>query len=242
MTNVKLSEQQQAKYKKSVFTESDDRKIVEYMKNNAGSDRTPWFSLSKMLGYSGDTIRRRYNRILQPGDKKVTGRYTNEVSREIMEFIFEENENALTHHYAYSDPLWVNLGTKLNRRPFSLYVHWEEVIRPQILMYENGVDHVDFRPILIDVFEEKKITFRKEINWIEMAKDKRFKGTTPYYLTKIHSTLVASVKKTNPGIEDGDVTTEDLRQYLDSNISHKPSKHHTQRRLIQDYETIKNSL
>merc|ERR1712029_405375 len=37
---------------KIVFTESDDRKIIEYMNNNAESDRMPYSSLSKMLGYS----------------------------------------------------------------------------------------------------------------------------------------------------------------------------------------------
>ena len=66
----------------------------------------------------------------------VTGRHTREESREIMETIFKENEeeDALNHHYVLSDPVWNKLGTKLNRRPSSLYKHWEELIRPQILV------------------------------------------------------------------------------------------------------------
>jgi hypothetical protein len=85
---------------KIVFTESDDRKIVHYMINYAESDRMPYSSLSKMLGYPANTIHNRYTKILQHGGKVVTGRYTSKENREIMENIFEENENALNHLYA----------------------------------------------------------------------------------------------------------------------------------------------
>ena len=220
-----------------VFTESDDRKIVEYMKKNAESDKTPYSSLSKMLGYPRTVIHKRYTKILQPGGKVVTGRFTNKEDREIMETIFEENENALNHYFASSDPMWDKLGTKLNRRPYSLYLHWEGVIKPQILMYQNGVDHLDFRPILIDYFIEKGIQFRNETNWSEIVKAERFKGTTPYFLMRIYCNLVNAVKKTSPGIEDDDVTSEALLQYLDHR-SHNTIKDHS--RLISDYVTIKN--
>ena len=156
-----------------------------------------------------------------------------------METLFAENRNALNHHYVETDPVWDKLGSKLNRRPFYLFRHWEEVIRPQILMYENGVDHVDFRPVLIDYFIEKGILFRNETNWNEIVKDERFKGTTPRYLMGIYRDLVALVKRANPGIEDDDITSEVLRQYLD-NRSRNPKKDH--RKLIEDYVDIKNSL
>jgi len=222
-----------------VFTESDDKKIVEYMKNNAESDRTPYSSLSKMLGYPRSVIHKRYTRILQPGGNVVSGRYTNKENRIIMETIFEENENALNHYYASSDPMWDRLGSKLNRRPHSLFLHWEAVIKPQILMYENGVDHLDFRRILIDYFLEKGILFRNETNWSETVKDKRFKGTTPHFLQRIYCDLVKAVKRASPGTENDDVTSEALRQYLEHR-SRNPINHHS--KLIQDYETIKNSL
>merc|ERR1711971_795679 len=172
--------------------------------------------LSKMLGYPRGIIHLRYTRILKQGDKVVTGRYTSKENREIMETVFEENEDALNHHYVDTDPVWEKLRSKLNRRPLYLFNHWEEVIRPQILMYENGVDHVDFRHILVDYFIEKGILFRNETNWREIVKDKRFKGTTPRYLVKIYSHLVELVKRTNPGIKDDDITSEVLRQYLDN--------------------------
>ena len=35
-----------------VFTERDDKQILEYMANEAKTDRTPWASLSRLLGYS----------------------------------------------------------------------------------------------------------------------------------------------------------------------------------------------
>ena len=222
-----------------VFTESDDKKIVEYMKNNAESDRTPYSSLSKMLGYPRNVIQKRYTRILQPGGNVVSGRYTNKENREIMETIFEENENALNHYYASSDPMWDRLGSKLNRRPLSLFSRWEGVIKPQILLYQNGLDHLDFRRILIDYFLEKGILFRNETNWSEIVKDKRFKGTTPAFLQRIYCDLVKAVKRASPGIENNDVTSEALLQYLDQR-SQKPKNLHS--RLIQDYETIKNSL
>ena len=169
----------------------------------------------------------------------VSGKYTSKEDREIMETIFEEDANALNLYFAPSDPLWDKLGSKLNRRPFYLFRHWEMMIRPQILMYENGVDHVDFRLILIDYFIEKGILFRNETNWSEIVKDERFKGTTPRYLMKIYSQLVGNFKRANPDIEDDDITSEKLRQYLDHR-SRKQKKDH--RKLIEDYVDIKNSL
>jgi len=224
-----------------VFTESDDKQIVDYMQNKAESDKTPFKSLSKMLGYPIGTIYNRYTNILQPGGKVVTGRYTNEENREIMETFFEENENALNQYFSPSDPIWDKLGTKLNRRPYNLYNHWERVIRPQLLMYQNCVYHVDFRPILVDYFMEKGIMFRNETNcnWSEIVKDKRFKGTTPAYLIKLYGDLVTKVKTSNPGIEDDDISSEVLREYLDKR-SQKPRKDHS--KLIEDYVSIKNSF
>ena len=224
-----------------VFTESDDRQIIEYMENNAESDRTPYSSLSKILGYPRTVIHKRYTKILQPGGKVVTGRYTNQEDREIMETIFEENANALNHYFAPSDPMWVKVGSKLNRRPFSLYLRWEGVIKAQILMYQNGVDHLDFRPILIYYFIEKGILFRNETNWSEIVKDKRFKGTTPTFLMRLYCNLVDSVKRTTPGIVDEDVTSEMLLEYLD-NRSRNLNKVKSHSRIIQDYLTIKNSF
>ena len=173
----------------------------------------------------------------------VSGKYTSKEDREIMETIFEEKKNALHHHTAYSDPVWDKLGSKLNRRPHSLYIHWEGVIRPRILMHQNGVDHLDFRPILVDYFIEKDILFRNETkcNWSEIVKDKRFKGTTANYLSIIYRNLVRKVKITNPGIEYDDITSELVRQYLDSRSKNRQNvKQH--KSIIQDYLTIKNSF
>ena len=222
-----------------VFTESDDKKIVEYMKNNAESDRTPYSSLSKMLGYPRSVIYKRYIKILQPGGNVVSGRYTNKENRKIMETIFEGNENALNHNYASSDPMWDRLGSRLNRRPLSLFLRWEGVIKPQIFLYQNGLDHLDFRRILIDYFLEKGILFRNETNWSEIVKDKRFKGTTPHFLQRIYGNLVRSVKRASPGIENDDVTSEALLQYLDHR-SRNPINQHS--KLIKDYETIIKGL
>ena len=121
--------------------------LASFLLRKLESDKTPYSSLSKMLGYPGGIICARYTKILKLGDKVVTGKYTSKENREIMETIFEENEDSLNHHYVATDPVWEKLGSKLNRRPRNLYHHWEGVIRPRILMYENGVDHVDFRHI-----------------------------------------------------------------------------------------------
>ena len=46
-----LNKNEELKKTKIVFTKSDDRTIVEYMQNKTESDKTPWSSLSKILGY-----------------------------------------------------------------------------------------------------------------------------------------------------------------------------------------------
>ena len=56
---------------------------------------------------------------------------------------------------------------------------------------------------------------------------------------RFNGDLVIKVKKTNPGIEDDDITSEVLREYLD-NRSRNPKKDH--RKLIEDYVDIKNRL
>ena len=236
-----LNKKEELKKTRIVFTESDDKQILDYMHNKAEADKTPFSSLSKMLGYPIDTIWNRYTNILLPGGKVVTGKYSDKENWEIMKTFFEEYENALNQFISPSDPIWDKLGTKLNRRPYNLFKHWERVIRPQLLMYQHGVYDVDFRPILIDYFIENGILFRNETNcnWSEIVKDKRFKGTTPEYLIKIYADLVTKVKRSNPGIEDDDITSEVLREYLVKR-SQKHRKGHSM--LIQDYVSIKNSV
>ena len=239
--DILLNKKEELKKTRIVFTESDDKQILDYMHNKAEADKTPFSSLSKMLGYPIDTIWNRYTNILLPGGKVVTGKYSDKENWEIMKTFFEEYENALNQFISPSDPIWDKLGTKLNRRPYNLFKHWERVIRPQLLMYQHGVYDVDFRPILIDYFIENGILFRNETNcnWSEIVKDKRFKGTTPEYLIKIYADLVTKVKRSNPGIEDDDITSEVLREYLDKR-SQKHRKGHSM--LIQDYVSIKNSF
>merc|ERR1719339_140376 len=92
----------------------------------------------------------------------------------------------------------------------NIYQRWERVIRPSILMFENGMENVDFRPILIDYFVENGIKFRSEIKWSEIMKDERFSATTAYFLQQKYGDLVRSVKRVNPGIKDIEVTSEAL--------------------------------
>ena len=124
-----------------------------------------------------------------------------------------------------------------------LVIHWEGVIRPQILMHQNGVDHLDFRRILIDYFIEKGILFRNETNWSEIVKDERFKGTTSTFLQLCYGDLVRIVKKKYPGIEDDEITSEVIKSYLDS-INRRPTKDAKGgfSRLIEDYLAIKEKM
>ena len=222
-----------------VFTESDDRTIVDYMEKKAAVDSTPYASLSKMLGYSGKSIRERYIQTLKHGDKVVKGRFTDKENREIMKTIF--NENALKCHYTRSDPNWTDLGIQLNRRPRNIFDHWEAFIKPRIIQFENKIEIKDIRPVLIDYFLEKGIMFRSETNWGEIVKDKRFKGLTPHFLQRSYCNMVGAFKKANPGVEVDDITSEALHQYLDQRVR-KPKINNRISRLTEDYVNIKNSM
>ena len=226
---------------KIVFTESDDRQIIDYMENNAATDMTPYSTLSKMLGYTRGSIQKRYTLVLKTGgDKVVKGRYTDNENREIMNTIFKQNENALKHYYTLSDQLWTELGIQLNRRPRNIFDHWEAFIKPRIIQFENKIEIKDIRPVLIDYFLEKGIMFRSETNWGEIVKDKRFKGLTPHFLQRSYCNMVGAFKKANPGVEVDDITSEALHQYLDQRVR-KPKINKPIRRLIEDYVNIKNS-
>ena len=196
------------------FTERDDKQILDYMANEAKTDRTPYASLSKMLGYSAQSIRTRYNHILKHGCKH-SGAYTDDENRAIMLTLFQKNKNAQNQYYVPDDIVWENLSKKLHRTPKNIHHHWEGLIRPYILMFENGMENVDFRPILIDYFVANGIKFRSEIKWSEIMKDERFSGvTTAFFLQQKYGHLVKKVKKANPGIKDNEVTSEALQSYL----------------------------
>merc|ERR1719154_544724 len=200
--------------KRVVFTERDDKQILEYMANEAKTDKTPWASLSKILGYSKSSIRMRYKHILKHGCKNL-GAYTDDENRAIMLTLSKENTNLQNQYCVQDDIVWENLSKKLHRTPLNIYKHWEGVIRPSILMFENGMENVDFRPILIDYFVENGIKFRSEIKWSEIMKDERFSGvTTAFFLQQKYKSLVQAVKKANPGIKDNEVTSEALQSYL----------------------------
>merc|ERR1711976_729871 len=114
--------------------------------------------------------------------------------------------DALNNSYLPSNPLWDRLGKQLNRLPFRIYERWEKVIRNTLLMYEHGMENVDFRAILVDYFVENNIQYKNETKWSDIMEDERFKGrTTPLYLQRQYRNLRGNVKRKYPDIEDVDV-------------------------------------
>ena len=158
-----------------------------------------------------------------------------------MKTIFKQNKNALEHHYTLTDPIWNELGSHFNRLPQIIFHHWELFMKPTILQYENKMEIGDIRRILIGYFVEKGIKFRCEINWGEVAKDIRFQGMTPVFLSNKLAQMVDKVKKANPEIEGRDITIKDLQQYLVER-ARKPRVDKRVRRLIEIYENIKTSM
>ena len=171
----------------------------------------------------------------------VKGKYTDNENRKIMKIIVKQNENAIKHHYTLTDPIWTEIGIQLNRCPRNIYDHWEEDIKPRILQFENKIENEDIRHVLIDYFVEKGIKIRSEIDWREIIKDERFKGTTQRVLSKKLAHMVFCVKKANPDLEGDDITIEDLRQHSDER-GRKPRINKSVRGLIEIYENIKNGM
>ena len=229
---------------KIIFSDEDDKTIIVYMKNNGQTDKTPFKSLSKLMGYPPKIIQQRYKRTLQQqGDERKYGAFTATEDQEIMTSVFQDKKDALDQSYLPSDHLWDQLGRKLNRPPFGIYRHWEIVIRATLLMYEHGMENVDYRVMLVDYFVENNIQYRNETNWSDIMKDETFKGTTPFYLQQQYSNLVGGVRKKYPGIEDSEITSQFLKSYLDG-IGKRSTKIEkgSSSRLIQDYIAIKEKL
>ena len=160
-----------------------------------------------------------------------------------MTAVFQDNNDALNQLYFPSDPLWDHLGRKLNRLPIGIYRHWEDVIRATLLMYEHGMENVDYRVILVDYFVENNIQYRNETNWSDIMKDERFKGTTASNLQLKYANLVYEVKKKYPGIKDSEITSQCLKSYLDG-INKRITKFEKDRfwRRVHDYIAIKEKL
>ena len=155
--------------------------------------------------------------------------------------LIKENKNALHHYFSAYDQVWEKLSTKLNRSPYSIYERWERVMKPHILMFEHGLENVDFRPILVDYCVDNNIVFRNETNWREIAKDARFRGTTAHYLLDLYRDLLKTVKRTNPGLKDYEVTSEKLQNYLATRAKNrKLSKKY--KKLHEDFLKIRNAF
>ena len=215
--------------KRVAFTETEDKQILEYMSNEGNTDSSPYASLARKLGRSRMNIRSRYLTILKGGFNKAGtrgGRFTDDEDKEIMQMLFKENKKALHHYFSPNDQVWVKLSTKLNRGPFNIFLHWEGMMRPHILMFEHGLENVDFRPILVDYCVDNNIMYRNETNWSEIGKDARFSATTAYYLQKLYNNLVVAVKKTNPGMKDNEVTSETLQSYLATRATRTRTRNH----------------
>ena len=161
-----------------------------------------------------------------------------------MEGPVQDKKDALNHSYLESNPLWDQLGKQLNRQPLRIQQRWEQVIRATLLMYEHGMENVDFRAILVDYFVENNFQYRNETKWSDIMEDERFKArTTPLYLQQQYGTLVKIVKKKYPDIEDVEITSQFLKSYLDG-IGKRQTKIGKGgfSRLIQDYIAIKDKL
>ena len=94
---------------------------------------------------------------------------------------------------------------------------------------------------MIGYFVENGIMYRSEINWGEVAKDKRFHGMTSRFLSNKLKEMVGNFKRASPGIEVREITIEDLRQYLEERGSN-PRVDKSVRGLIEIYENINNSM
>ena len=111
-------------------------------------------------------------------------------------------------------------------------------MKPHILLFEHGLENVDFRPILVDYCVDNNIMFSNEANWSEIAKDARFRGMTAFYLKDLYHNLVGAVKKANPGIKEHELTSETLQSYLATRAKKKYKKY---KKLHEDFVKIRNA-
>ena len=91
--------------------------------------------------------------------------------------------------------MFTELGTKLNRKPLTVYAHWKSVIEPVLTRHKAGTLNVDHKDRIVRYMVSNGLKYPQDVNWGEVANLPQFRGTTGPFLHKQYASLAIGTKQ-----------------------------------------------
>jgi len=215
-----------APMKKKRFTSDEDQRIIKAFEEPISDKERQEAvgNLARTFGRQLASIYHRYDKVLKHKDKAKSGTFSLEEDQQILDTVFNKYKVPLKELESceIEFDLWEKLGCELNRRPVTVYHHWTILLLPLLIRFDAGVHHVDHRQLLIEHFVKNNIEYSQEANWSEIVKRPEFKGTNSQYLQKIYNTTRVCTKRRFPKLENADITSSKMLEYLHSRYKQVP--------------------
>ena len=156
------------------FSEEEKQQIIAFVAER-GRD---WAELSRITGRRPKAL----DHILSHGDKKRSGKFSLDESKEVMRQVFAACPTVLTGGEVGGpdSEVFTKLGTKLDRIPHSVYQHWKSVIEPVLTRHQAGTLDVDHKDRIVRYMVSNGFKYKWDVNWGEVANLPQFRGTTDW--------------------------------------------------------------
>ena len=167
-----------------------------------------WAKLSRTTGRRPENLRNNYNNTLSHSDKKKSGAFTQDESEEVMRQVFDACPTVLTSGEVggQTSEVFLKLGTKLDRKPCSLYKHWKRV-EHMLTRHQAGTLDVDFSDRIVHYMVKNGLKYRQDVNWGEMTNLPEFRGTTTTFLMYEYHRMVGSANR-HRDFNNKDITSD----------------------------------
>ena len=230
-------------YKKGPFTDEENIKIMEAVKENGESSGT-FRDLEKELRRRDTTIWAQYRQHLKHQDKTSTGTFSIEESQKILQAVQAKVPNFLEDEESVIAVVQgEELAAEMNRKPIIVANHWNRVLHPLLSRHEAGVLEVDFRLRLVKHCADNGIRYAQEADWAAIASLPQFRGTTASWLTQTYGNVRNHYKKSEKErgnkVKNAEVTSEVLLDYLLTRGKGRNSISKKDISMIEYYETLK---
>ena len=230
-------------YKKGPFTDEENIKIMEAVKEN-GDTSGAFRDLEKELRRRDTNIRGQYKVNLKHQDKTSSGTFSIEESLKILQAVHDKVPNFLEDGESVSAVVWgEELAAEMNRKPLYIAKHWKHVLFPLLTRHEAGVLEVDYRLRLVKHRADNGIRYAQEADWAAIASLPQFRGTTAAWLTQTYGAVRSNYKqfekKRGNKVRDAEVTSEVLLDYLQTGGKGIKPTSEEKLQLIEFYESLK---
>ena len=230
-------------YKKGPFTDDENIKIMEAVKENGDTSGT-FRDLEKELWRRDTNIRERYRDILKHQDKTSSGTFSIEESLKILQAVHDKVPNFLEDGESVSAVVWgEELAAEMNRKPLYIAKHWKHVLFPLLTRHEAGVLEVDFRLRIVKHCADNGIRYAQEADWAAITSLPQFRGTTATSLAHTYGLVRGRYKekeKENGNkVRDAEVTSEVLLDYLLTRGKGRKPISKREMSIIEFYKTLK---